>query len=111
MTMTDIIDEKLEADKYYDNNEKWVQLIKDHIEYIRETSTERTISADFFRPYKYNLNYYLRAIAFNPSMEWIVRLINDMPSDMDFIHINTILVPSKNVIKELYKVYQSLEAN
>jgi hypothetical protein len=105
MSLIDIINSKI--GKYNNNDDAWVQFIKDHREPIIKNSTMREPSLTYQNPYMYNLDAYLRSIAFDMSAVWIVRYINGYDTSKDFKNVSYLYVPDMNYIRELYEVYRT----
>lgn len=102
-----IIDKKINNSKVDPTDPLWVQTIKDHKEYLKSSSTVRNISKDYFRPYKYSLAKYLRSIGIPGYQEDVIRIVNDLPSDLDFKEARKIFIPSSTAIKSIKKLYLS----
>jgi hypothetical protein len=70
-----------------------------------------TITPSYMQSYKYSIKRYLRSVQFNNNCAWIVQLLNDIPSDIQFTGQNLLLyIPPMNVIEALYTNYVTANA-
>lgn len=96
---------------YENADPAWEQFIRDHFTYLWEGAKIHKPTAAYMRPHEYNLKFYLKSISFDISAEWIVRLLNDITTDIDFINITEIRVPDMGIVKELYQTFKTNQAN
>jgi hypothetical protein len=108
MSMTGIIDKKIKQGKFYDIEKDWYQFVLDHKIYLRQNSIKRHPSKTYLNKYKHDLQGYLNSVGIPSSCIWIVRIINNIPTDRDFINMNSIYVPQLPIIKDLYKTYKTI---
>jgi len=92
--------------QYSDLDPKWRQFIDDHKTYLIEQSPLMSITPSYMQRYKYSIKQYLQSVQFNHNCAWIVQLINNIPSDIQFTGQNILLyIPPMNVIEALYTNY------
>jgi hypothetical protein len=108
MSLINLIDRKIKEGQYYDTDSKWRQFIIDHKLYLKNNSIKRYPSETYLNKYKYDLSGYLRSLNMPASCTWIVRIINDMPTDKEFVNIKSIYVPELPIIKDLFKTYRTI---
>lgn len=87
--------------------EDWVRFVKDHIEEIKARATIIDISPSLMNVVRYNLSRFLREQRIDTRHDWIVYLINEFNSDVDFIHRAQVLVPSPDHLESLAGLYAS----
>lgn len=104
MALTDILN--LTLNQYDDTDPKWRLFISDHKQYLIGQSNTATISNSYMQGYQYSLRRYLRSIHYNIHFAWIVSLINDIPTDVQFTtNVIMLLIPPQNVLEALYTNY------
>lgn len=90
-------------------NEKWVQFIEDRFIQIRDRSEKQDISLETMARYQYRPEDYLLSLNKRPSLSWIMLLINQLPSRVDFFQLDSILIPSAEYIDEIKEVFDSIK--
>jgi hypothetical protein len=86
-----------------DDQGKWRQFILDHLDYIAQQATTYQISATLMNMYRYDLRRFLKEDRNrNEDMAWIVLLLNYLPNDFSFVDIKTLIVPTDDLIINLY---------
>lgn len=94
-----------------DINPGWYQFILDQKAEIRARAEQRVIPVTVFTWAAYDLKRWMRAERIPLSMEWIIRIINDQMSDLDFHDLESIFIPAEGHIRTLFAQYRSgLEA-
>lgn len=88
----------------------WMQFIDDHRSHLLSSAIVHYPTLAYFRPYEYNLEYYLRSIGFDLSATWIVRLINEIVTNQDFVSITSIAIPDLTEVKKLFELYRTIKA-
>lgn len=87
------------------------QKLVPYLDYLRkhsETLKVPVLQADA-RPFYYNLNGYLLSQGYDPLLHWIIMLMSDIESPMDFDErVKYILVPSISIISEIETQLTSL---
>jgi hypothetical protein len=92
--------------QYDDTDVVWRQFISDHKQYLIGQSQTYSISSSYLQSYIFSMKRYLRSIGYNTHLAWIVSLINNIPSDVQFVAGTTLLyVPSLTLIQSLYTNY------
>lgn len=110
MALTDILTSYISP--YDATDATWKLFIIDHKDYLINLSNTATISGAYMQKYEYSLRKYLQSINYNVNCFWIVALINNIPTDMNFTStINFLLIPPMPVIEELYTTYITLKTN
>lgn len=93
-------------------DQAWFQFVDDHKDVLRDTASMRdhqVISSEIMVQYQYDLEGYLRLpdVKSTPEIAWIVRLINGLKSNRDFVGVTELIVPSISFIETWYSKYQS----
>jgi hypothetical protein len=98
------------ATDYTSENIDWVKYVHDHYKTIFESCHLDTldINAHFWEHYR--LEDYLREKGYDPNIAWIVFYINQIPSDVEFKDIKSLLMPDMAVIQNLYQSYMQNRA-
>lgn len=102
---------EMQADQYCSEDQNWVQFVRDHFLYIRQTA--QTIYLDVYRhnTMKYRLEDFLQDQLNMPkSCAWIVLMINQLGTNVDFRDLKSILVPDMRVIQWLTERYRTVSA-
>ena len=98
---------------YDARNLKWKRTIIDHKDYlirigsfIEKVNFEKNIS------FKYNLKYFIdiKVLEKNSNIKrnevlWIVKILNDIDDDNDFINKDFIYVPNIEILNDLYEQF------
>lgn len=93
---------------YGDHDKAWRQFVLDHRDEIRADSTVREIDPDVMAIVRGNMTRYLRDYAKTPAdIEWIVFIINALPSNIEFVGVRELYVPDANVVARYYDMYQT----
>ena len=96
------------SNKYGPEDPEWVHFVRDHVDYIRSQSELKRYSTLDLRPYKYRPVELYTSSGGKPSATWIVLLINDIKSQMDFVEtIGQLYIPPHKVIAQLRQQYES----
>lgn len=99
-------------DTDYSNNDLgWVQFVRDHYTYLRNKSTPKIMSSVDMSITKYRIHEILAEMGMSPSVIWIVLLINQLPSENDFVDLTAILIPDMATIEQLHSTYNSIKSN
>lgn len=89
---------------------EWVQFVRDHYFYLRKNSTEFTITPGDNQRFAYRLRSFVSEQGGQIDMDWIICLINQLPSTMEFINRTAIKIPSYNSIQRLRQLYVNVQA-
>jgi len=104
MALIDILASSI--NQFDDVDSAWQQFIADHKQYLINNARTVLISPSAMQAYTYSLVRYLRAINYNTHCAWIVRLINNLPTDIQLdTTVNSLLIPSFSDIESLYTTY------
>lgn len=104
MALVDILNETLT--NFGDTDPAWRQFISDHKQYLINRSSVMLISPAYMQQYLYSLGRYLRSINYDPACAWIIRLINDIPTDIVFdASVGSLRIPPFTIIAALYTTY------
>ena len=114
MSALDFLETILE-DPYTDTDINWVQYISDHVGYLRSTTSLVYPSAEVMAQNMYDVKRYIRNVqGGDQEIWWIVLLMNDLRSDMEFTYDNVangLYVPTTAQIRSLYSTFISTSAN
>lgn len=108
----DVLMEQAHSKTISDDQGPWRQFVLDHLDYIQARSFVQTISPEVMYRYRYNLGQYL--VDQNNRMEdmaWIVRLLNGMSCDLDFVGFSKIYLPSDRTLVDLHLQYTTVTQN
>ena len=83
----------------------WFQFVQDHYNELKQSATLQTISPEIMYQYRYSLESYLRHINKNINIAWIVLILNGLDSNMDFVDVKSILIPTDSALSDLYNSY------
>ncbi len=109
MALTDYLTQKA-SDPLLDTDPAWRLFIIDHKAYIISSAIQQQISPEVMTQCNYNLIRYMRAQNLQTNLAWIVLILNDLNSDIDFyadMLSLTIYIPNEPVIQTLYQTYQT----
>ena len=106
MSLIDVLNKTI---NYYDDiDPKWRQVILDHKSYLIANSRTAIISSSYMQRYVHSLKRYLRSMNYSTNCAWIVGIINNIPSDVQFTSETlTLYIPNMSVIEELYTTYKT----
>lgn len=100
-----------QIDQYCSEDQNWVQFIRDHFLYIRSTAQETNLDAYRHNTMKYRLEDFLvDQMNIPSSCAWIVLLINQLGTSVDFRELKSILIPDIRVIQRLADRYSTLKS-
>jgi hypothetical protein len=109
-TLRELFEEQV--DQYCSEDQNWVQFVRDHFQYLRNTAQEVTLDVYRHNTMKYRLEDFLEdQLKMYRSTAWIVLLINQMNSNVDFREMSSILIPDMRVIQYLRNTYNTVKAN
>jgi hypothetical protein len=80
-------DDALLPGRYSNLDLQWKQFISDHVQSLKKLATFAVVNN------------------FPRELKWIVYLINDIKSDIDFVKIRSIYIPSEQTIENHYSKY------
>lgn len=92
------------------NDAGWRLFVLDHIENVRSNGTTLTITPALMSQCQNDLPRLLRSENISSVLDWVVYMLNDFQSDLDFvipeIGRRTIYVPDLSYMQDLYQSYQ-----
>lgn len=97
--------------KFGNHDQKWVQYVRDHRQFLLKASVARTITSEDMFIYQYRLADYLRKLHQDPSSTWIVMYLNQIDSDVNFMNLTSILVPDITELSNMYAQYETFASN
>lgn len=98
-------------DQYSNNNFEWVQYVHDHLNLIKQKAIP--IEIDIFKSneLQYRLNDFLRENNYPISIGWIVVLINQLPSENNFVGLSNLYVPDMAHLSYLRETFNTVMSN
>ena len=100
------------TDSFGNDNGTWRQFVCDHLDYIQARSPTYLPEPEVMNQYKYDLSDYLKVgLSRKKNIGWIVCLLNGMASDLEFDESRTYVIPTDELISQLYTTYKSVLAN
>ena len=94
----------LETD-YSSRDIDWVQYVHDHYKNIFATCQSETLNVNEHYWEYHRLEDYLKSKSIDPNIAWIVLYINQLPSNVEFKEIRSLLIPDMSVLQGLYKSF------
>lgn len=108
----DALFEKTQSSTFSDDQGPWRQYILDHLDNIRKTSETFVLDGPLMNLYRFDLRRFLYdKMNRHEDLTWIVLLINDIPSELEFVNIDNLIVPTDSLITKLYHSYRTNVAN
>lgn len=95
---------------YYSQDVEWVLFVKDHRSEILKNSAQYFITYNDQNTYKYRLYSYLVETNINVELLWIILWLNQLDTEMDFVNVDSLFIPSDKYIGELYQQYRSCKS-
>ena len=89
------------------SDEGWVQFVNDHFSYIRDNSPPVTISLGSMFRYRYRPEDFMRAFGYDPNITWVMMLINELKTRLEFVDLEEVLIPPIELITELRSQYDT----
>ena len=90
---------------YSNDDIDWVKFVQDHYQRLFDTCTEEELKPESHYWRYYRLEDYLREQGIDPNVSWIVLMINQMSSKLDFKEMESIRLPDMKVIRGLRQSY------
>ena len=101
----------LSKESHYSNKDiDWVQYVSDHYQNLFDTAVSRAIEKAPHYWERYRLEDYLRDIGWDPNVAWIVLMLNQFGSRLDFQNLDHILLPDMGVVRTLWQGYQQYKS-
>ena len=110
MALIDIIQSGMS--RFSDSDPNWRQFVLDHKGVILQNAEVVNIIGDVMHLVNYSIRNFLQQpqLRRDPGIDWIVRLINNLKSDIDFVDVRLLYVPQINYLTTLYQLYQTTTA-
>ena len=70
----------------------WERFIRDHKNYLIKTGDIHTLSSEEKSRNKYKLRYLLRDIGVDPVLYWVVFIMNNIDSDIEFVNLSHLYI-------------------
>lgn len=105
MPLATLLDQTLTP--LHDSDPAWRRFVSDHREVLRAGAEIHDVSAEVLNEVVYNIPRYLRTIKRPPEYEWLVLLLNDLPSNAAFVNLASVRVPTTKQVTDLYESYLS----
>lgn len=106
--MTNLIDELTQRlDSLSNLDPNWKQFVIDHKKVILDEGSIIDITDEDRSKYKFKLDHFLRDKNSSISIDWIVKLINDLDQYEDFTKLSNIIIPNHSSVVTLYRKYQT----
>lgn len=101
-----------QIDQYSSEEQGWVQFVRDHYRYLRNTAQQ--VSLDAFRQHtmRYRLEDFIEdEFKMMRSTAWIVLMVNQLNSNVDFRNLEFLYIPDMTAIDYLRNRYDTVVAN
>ena len=90
----------------------WAQFVLDHLDYIARRSATYVIDAVTMNDYRYDLQRYLtEKLTHRLDIQWIVLRLNSLPNDLAFDQPGKYIIPSEDLINNLYHTFVTISNN
>jgi len=96
---------------YSNDDADWVHYVRDNLHVIMATSEWMELDPFKHNSMKYRLEDFMLEERLSPSIAWILLLINQLGSNLDFIGLTRLRIPDITTIKELRSQYVSVRSN
>ena len=90
---------------YSSGNIDWVKYVHDHYKNIYESAKTKVMDITQHYWEFHRLEDFLLTQSYDPNMAWIVFYINQIPSNVEFKNIKSLLMPDPTVIQGLYRSF------
>lgn len=96
---------------YGNTDFKWVQFVRDHYLVIRDNyCARREIDSTEMYNYRFRMEEWLELNKIPQSAMWLILMLNQMKSPLEFDKLTHILIPDFSSLASLYEIYRSTEA-
>ena len=98
--------------KYSPSDLDWVKYVHDHYKTIFQSCSCKNLAKEehFWKYYRLE-DYLYEELHIDPNIAWIVLYINQLPSDVEFKEIDTLLLPELSILDGLYQSYQQAKSH
>jgi hypothetical protein len=97
--------------KYSSKDIDWVKYVHDHYKTIFKTAHMEYLDVNKHYWEFYRLEDFLRSKNYDPNIAWIVFYINQIPSNVEFKNLESILLPDEKVLSGLYTSFMQSRAH
>lgn len=97
--------------RYSSKDIDWVKYVHDHYKTIFKSSHVEPLDVNKHYWEFHRLEDYLRDKQIDPNIAWIVFYINQLPSNVEFKYLESIILPDESVIKGLYTSFMSVRSH
>ncbi len=84
------------------SNDRFFPVILDHIDYLKANSTPHLLTPEKAYVCQYDVQRFLNDIKYRAQYAWIVLLINDIRSDLEFLGPRVLYIPNEEAIKKIW---------
>lgn len=111
MSLSNLLSKQI-VNRLSDDGGSWRQFILDHLDYIKNRSQTYVVDEQTANQYRYNFDQFLEEkLERRTDISWIALLLNDLPNDFSFVDRTNYIIPSDDLINNLYLSYTTIQAN
>lgn len=96
---------------YANDDLDWVRFVHDHYDVIFADCKVEPLEHHTHYWEKYRLVDYLREKGYDPNIAWIVMMVNQMESEMDFHDMESILIPQMVTLRGVWRSFLQYRAH
>lgn len=89
------------------SNQQWVTFVIDHLKYIRENGIIIPMTDEIRDRFRTKFDHFLREHNCEQNIWWIAYILNDITDYADFTLKDTIVIPDRGYIVNLYRKYRT----
>jgi hypothetical protein len=89
------------------SNIQWVTFVQDHLKYIRANGIVITITDEIRDRFRTKFDHFLRENNCEQNIWWIASILNDVTDYADFTLKDTVVIPDRGYILNLYRKYRT----
>ena len=97
--------------KYSSKDLDWVKYVHDHYKTIFKNSHMEHLDINKHYWEFYRMEDFLRDKNYDPNIAWIVFYINQIPSNVEFKNLESILLPDEKVLSGLYTSFMQARSH
>jgi hypothetical protein len=106
VSLSQLLANELKNSTMSDDQGPWRQFILDHLDYIARRTAVYEITSLLMNQYRYDLARFLREhMSLRSDLAWIVILLNNMSTDLEFDTPGEFIIPTDELIDQLYHSY------
>jgi len=110
MSLSKLIDAEIKRQTMADDQGEWRQYILDHLDYITARTRPSEIDILLINEYRYDLDSFLKEkMSIQGDIAWIVLLLNNLTCDFEFTEPGVFIIPSDELISQLYHSYSTVK--